>query len=278
MSFTSAWLSLREAADRRARNEDVLAALRSAFVGRAAATVVDLGCGTGSNLRATAPLLPQRQRWRLVDHDAALLSAARERLGAWADTVRCEGDRLALGRDGRQISVSFMQADLAGDLDPILGEAPDLVTAAALFDLVSVAWIGRFARAVASREATVYAALTYDGRESWSPPHADDAEMLAAFHAHQQRDKGFGPSAGPAAHGALARAFEGEGYRIISADSAWRLGAADAALMRELARGSAEAVGETGRMSPARVADWLAARLSASACTIGHSDLLALRR
>ena len=40
----------------------------------ATATVVDLGCGTGSNLRALAPPCPRRQSWRLVDRDPALLA------------------------------------------------------------------------------------------------------------------------------------------------------------------------------------------------------------
>ena len=39
-------------------------------------TVVDLGCGTGSNLRATAPLLGPEQHWTLVDYEPG---AARRR-------------------------------------------------------------------------------------------------------------------------------------------------------------------------------------------------------
>ena len=71
--FSAEWLALREPADQRARNSDLLGALTRRFAGRDTLSVVDLGCGAGSNLRALAPALPRRQRWRLVDHDAALL-------------------------------------------------------------------------------------------------------------------------------------------------------------------------------------------------------------
>jgi trans-aconitate methyltransferase len=80
--FSAEWLALREPADRRARSRALVAELRSVFAGRDTAAVIDLGCGTGSNLRALAASLPRRQSWRLVDRDPALLSAARERLAA----------------------------------------------------------------------------------------------------------------------------------------------------------------------------------------------------
>ena len=71
-------------------------------------------------------------------------------------------------------------------------ESLDLVTASAFFDLVSEEWIARFCQELAARQLPLYTVLTYDGTETWSPPHDHDAPMLAAFHAHQGRDKGFG--------------------------------------------------------------------------------------
>lgn len=276
--FRADWLALREPADHRARNRELLGGLEAAFASREAVTVIDLGCGTGSNLRATAPHLPPRQRWRLIDHDPALLAAARERLLAWADTAEQRGDDLRLVKDAHELIVSFRRIDLAVDLESALDESTDLVTAAALFDLVSASWIERFARLLVSRRATFYTALTYDGGETWEPPHAADAGMLAAFHAHQARDKGFGPSVGPGASGALAKTLSALGYEVRTGASPWDLGAGDGALVRELAQGAAEAVRETGQVPEERISAWLEARSSGAACTIGHADLLALSR
>lgn len=276
--FSPDWLALREPADHRARNRDLLAMLRSAFADRDALTVVDLGCGTGSNLRATAPPLPRRQDWRLVDHDAGLLRAARDRLIAWADSAERSGDGLKLSKGGCDLTVSFMQADLAAGSAAALGGRPDLVTAAALFDLVSLPWADDFARRVAEGNVTFYTALTYNGVETWHPPHRDDADMLAAFHAHQARDKGFGPSAGPGATDVLARAFEARGYSVKTGPSPWRLGETEQALIRELAAGAAQAVRETGQVSEERISAWLRTRSEGASCTIGHTDLLATPR
>lgn len=264
--FSPEWLDLREAADHRARSPELLAHLRRHFGVRDALAVVDLGCGTGSNLRACAPHLPPRQAWMLVDHDPALLEAARERVASW----------LRSDPDGRQLDLRFVEADLAGGAGGVLEGSPDLVTAAALFDLVSPAWIEGFAAAAAERGAAFYTALSYDGAEAWRPPHPADAAILAAFNAHQARDKGFGPAAGPRSTELLARAFRARGYAVHTAQSPWRLGEADAALVQALAEGTAAAARETGQLLDDVVTSWLAARRSGATCEIGHLDLLAL--
>lgn len=274
--FSADWLALREPADHAARDAALLAELAAAFAAQDTVTVVDLGCGAGSNLRATAPALPANQTWRLVDHDPALLATARERLIAWADAADGEGGRLSLRKGDRTLQVSFHQADLAADLEAALGEAPDLVTAAALFDLASPTWIARVAAATAARRATFYTTLTYTGAETWLPPHPLDAAILTAFHAHQGRDKGFGPAAGPSATVVLEAVFREAGYRVRTADSPWRLGPDQAALRAELARGLAAAAAETGQVSPAEATSWRDARLNAVSCTVGHADLLAI--
>ncbi len=273
--FSADWLALREPADHRARNPDLLVALQRRFAGRDTLSVVDLGCGAGSNIRALAPALPRRQRWRLVDHDRALLGVARERIARWGEVREDAGSELKVTREGRDLTVAFQEADLAADLDGALAGAPHLVTAAALFDLVSPAWIERCVEAVVAQGAVFYTVLTYNGTETWHPPHPADAAIRAAFHAHQGGDKGFGPAAGPRATDALAEAFSRAGYRVRSADSPWRLGAGDRALIAELAEGTARAVRETGRVPETEIASWREARLADATCVVGHTDLLA---
>ncbi|MDP3319739.1 MAG: methyltransferase type 12, partial [Bosea sp. (in: a-proteobacteria)] len=86
--FSPEWLGLREPADHAARNPQVLAAVGAHFAGRSSLTVVDLGCGAGSNLRGSYAALPARQHWTLVDLDQRLLAATRETLSGWADEAR----------------------------------------------------------------------------------------------------------------------------------------------------------------------------------------------
>ncbi len=276
--FDEAWLALREPADHAARDPALLQAVSARFAGRQAIVVVDLGCGSGSNLRGLAPHLPPRQSWRLVDRDAALLRAARRRLISWADSGADDGDTLHLRKGTRFIEVRFSQADLTADMAKTVAGTPDLVTAAALFDLVSAAWMKRFAATLAAAAIPLYAVLTYDGRTHWSPPHPLDEAVNAAFHAHQRSDKGFGRAAGPDAAAALGAAFADAGYGVAAGDSPWRLGPDQQALLVANARGIAAAVAETGMVDRSALAEWLSTRLAGGSCLIGHTDLFATPR
>ena len=275
--FSAAWLALREPADHRARNAAVRDAAIAHLAGKAAPRLVDLGCGSGSNLRALAPHLPSGQIWRLVDADPLLLQAARDALTLWADRAEpAEGGALVLWRGSKRIEVHFEEADLAHDLDAVLDRPADLVTAAAFFDLVAPAWLAQFCEALVKRRLPLFTVLTYDGVERWTPPHPADAAMLAAFHAHQTSDKGFGAAAGPGAFALMDKAFKNRGWRVEAGLSPWRLNAADEApLIAALAEGAAGAVAETGLVPPSDVASWLKARRVAQGCEIGHMDLFA---
>ncbi len=272
--FSPEWLALREPADVRARDPGLSMALAAHLAGREQIEVVDLGCGTGANIRTTAPALGPVQNWTLVDYDPVLLEAARAALLEWADEASENGESIALTKEGRAIAVRFRQADLMQNLEAVIGGRPDLVTASALFDLCSVDFIGRTARAVAAEGAAFYTVLTYDGMQMWSPAHPADAEMTAAFNAHQQTDKGFGSAAGPAAPEALALAFREQGYAVQEASSPWRIESTEQALIDMLADGFAGAVAEVGRVAPDVIADWLTVRRTGS--IVGHTDTLAL--
>ncbi|HEV7260560.1 MAG TPA: SAM-dependent methyltransferase [Bosea sp. (in: a-proteobacteria)] len=273
--FSPEWLALREPADHAARNPQVLAAVGAHFAAKASLTVVDLGCGAGSNLRGSYAALPARQHWTLVDLDARLLAATRETLAGWADEAREQGEELVLAKGEHIITVDTRQADLNKDLEWILGWQPDLVTAAALFDLASKRWIERFVAALTSQRLPLYTVLTYDGRETWQPSHPADAAMLAAFKHHQRSDKGFGPAAGPDATEFMAEAFRKSGFAVSTGDSAWQLDGRQGELRQALAQGIADAVLETGQVDPATVGDWLAAKAGNTTALIGHFDLWA---
>ena len=271
--FSPDWLALREPVDHRSRDAATAARLTEHLAGRQTVSVVDLGCGAGSNIRATYKLLPAAQTWTLVDYDARLLAVSRERLSAWADSCTVDGDALQLTRDGHNLHVSFQQADLTRDLDAALGAGPDLVTASAFFDLCSEAFIRQFAKAVALRKAAFYTVLTYNGIQTWTPEHPADAAMQQVFHGHQAGDKGFGPAAGPGAAGVLGVTFEALGYAVSDGDSPWRLGPGDARLIADLATGYAGAVAETGLVDARTISDW--SSIARTGAVVGHTDTLA---
>jgi hypothetical protein len=278
MSFSAEWLALREPADHAAVNPEMRSALTARLAGRPEVSVVDLGSGAGSNLRGSFAALPARQSWTLVDYDPKLLAAARHALMAWADEAAATGDQLSLRKAGKQLTVRFREADLStGDYAKVTSGA-DLVTAAALFDLVSIQGIEKLAQSVVSAGQTFFTVLTYDGHAQWSPPHPANAAMRDAFNAHQKTDKGFGTAAGPGGTSALAKAFYARGYRVLRGTSPWVVDGRYGALRQELDAGFANAVRETGKVAAGDIDSWLAHRRAGAdrVSIIGHEDLLAI--
>jgi hypothetical protein len=274
--FSADWLALREPADHRSRDRTLLAKLARHFADRESVIIADLGAGTGSNLRAIAPMLANRQTWMLFDHDAALLAAARGRIAEWAESAEGNDKKLEIAKGGKTLLIELHQADLAASPTPWRGTAPDLVTAAALFDLVSESWIARFTAALAKENALFYTALNHDDVAVWAPRHPADAEMTKAFERHFGSDKGFGPSAGSRASALIARDLAAASYRVEHGRSDWHLGAADRPLIVMLAGAWANAVGETRAVPAPTIAAWLAARKGAdTSCVVRHEDLLA---
>jgi SAM-dependent methyltransferase len=275
--FSAEWLALREPADHRARDQALQNTICEqleivAHAEQRAVRLIDLGCGSGSNLRALALKMPEQQHWTLVDYDPLLLTAARAALVAWADQVISHDAKLTIRKATKTIEIEFAQVDLARDIERVLAWPADLITAAAFFDLVAEPWLIRFCHAL---RVPLYTVLTYDGVEQWLPAHAADASILKAFHAHQKTDKGFGIAAGPDAATIMQRELIARGFQVMLTPSPWQIDQTEAAFMQALATGSAAAVRETGLLSHQEIDAWLAARLTAQHCTVGHWDILA---
>lgn len=277
--FSAEWLSLREPVDHASLNGSVKRAMLNyltAQYGKSLTNlhIMDLGCGTGSNLRSLSPFLGRHQKWTLVDYDPLLLKAAREALIQWADqTIADDVNSLQIKQAEREIHVTFLQTDLMQSYDAVLNQAPDLLTAAAFFDLVSTEWIAKF---VAHLKSPLYTVLTYDGQESWFPKLSTDQAVLDAFIHHQQTDKGFGPAAGPFAGPKIVEVLQSHGYTVTQGASNWVLNHKDHhPLTTMLAQGIAQAVAQTGKVPKGDLNDWLGSRSQAQGCEIGHVDIFA---
>lgn len=277
MSFSATWLRLREPVDHRSRDNALLQKTAALLAKCDEPVIYDLGAGAGSNLRGTALSLGPRQRWVLVDYDPALLSASLDFLSTWADKSRATAAGLEIEKSGKRIRIEVKRADLNANPAPWGDQKPDLITSAALFDLVSENWIDRFCAALAKDRIPLYTTLVHDETAKWSPAHEADAQMMEAFDRDFGKEKGFGPSAGNEAIGYMAKQLKFLGYETALADSSWRLGADEHALIEQLADGWADAVRETKSVSEDVIQKWLAARkVRGTTCVVGHKDLLAI--
>ncbi len=249
-AFQAEWLRLREPCDHAARSASLAARFARAL--GPAPRLVDLGCGTGSNLRYLAPRLARAQQWLLVDHDPALLEQARSAIEPLALEARCRA------------------LDLARELPDLEGCTG--ITASALLDLTSAAWQQHLVRWCRGRPLLI--ALSFDGRLVWQPAADDDETVRQRFLAHQRTDKGFGPALGPDAAAHLAGLLEVQRLHVSLRTSDWRLGPADTPLLRALLGGILAAIERPPESWSALRQQQLAA--GELRLTVGHVDLLAL--
>jgi hypothetical protein len=261
MSFSAAWLEMREPYDRRARDAAIIKAAVAALADRPSVTVADLACGTGSTFRALMPRIKTRQNWRLVDNDLSLLARTPQSTPP-------------------NVNVATVPIDLSLDLEAALDGPVDLVTTTALLDLVSDDWLQRFVVEIAARRLPVYAALSYDGRVEISPADSADKKIIAAVNTHQRTDKGFGPALGPTAAEAAIKRFERVGYSVVHGQSDWMFAPHDRDIQLELLSGWAAAARDIGDVPLPDVIGWLTRRRDLvaaghSSIRVGHVDLFA---
>lgn len=275
--FSAAWLALREGLDARSRSHRLTGLAMEWLKARPAPHgIVDLGSGSGSNLRFLAPRLPGPQRWQLVDHDAGLLSHARRRGGRLRD------------RAGAPVALTTRCRGLSPIDGALLAEA-DLVVASALFDLMPRAWVESLVAACAARGQALLLTLSVDGdwafldRQGARVEEREDIAVRTLFQAHQCRDKGLGPALGGEAPAVLASTLAGAGFRVESDASPWHLAAGDAtqqSLAEALVSGWHDAAVEQAPTQATRLGAWRDRRLAAIRAgelgvTVGHRDLFA---
>lgn len=274
--FAADWLALREPADAQARSTR-LTEQAAAWLERADdRVIVDLGSGAGSNPRYLAPRLPGPQQWRLVDHDSLLLARAVERLQALASS------------EGTLVEISTWPHDL-DRLEADWWEGAHLVTASALFDLVSREWLERLVDGCARRGIALLATLSVTGhwhfidRDGRLADTEEDAWVAELLRVHQRRDKGLGVALGGEAPEEIERLFTLYGYRVERDPSPWQLSAGTShglSLGSALLDGWFDAACELAPQASEALGAWHAQRRSALASGalglwVEHCDLFA---
>ena len=242
--FAADWLAAREPADAAARATTLVSGLRDLPT---PLVIRDLGCGTGSMARWLSPKLPHPQRWILTDHDPALLAVAARSVPGTTDQ-----------RDFTDLS--------AADLD-----GTSLVTGSAVLDILTAEEVTNLVEACVAAGCAALFTLSVVGRVRLIPAEPVDAELTAAFNAHQRRVIHGRRLLGPDGVAWAAREFARLGATVTRAPSPWRL--TPGALLDRWLRGWVDAACEWRPELGAAAARLLDRPLTE--VVVEHEDLLA---
>jgi len=260
------WLALREPADAAARAPELVEPVRRQLAGRDRTVIHDLGGGNGSMSRWLAPRLPGRQHWITYDRDGDLLAHLS------AGTAPTDADGAAVTVETRLRDITCLPA---GDLD-----GASLITASALLDMLTADEIDRIVAACAGAGCPTLMTGSVVGRVEFTPPDPLDAEITAAFNAHQRRTLAGRRLLGPDAVDAAVDAFQRSGMDVQVRPGPWRLGADQADLVSDWLTGWVRAACEQRPDLAGPVAGYLQRRHAELAAghlqvVIHHTDLLA---
>lgn len=245
--FAAEWLAARESADAAARATSLLSALPAPPL-----VIRDLGCGTGAMARWLSPRLPGPQQWILTDHDPDLLAIAAASVPGSVTDLR---DFTAL-----------RAADLAGTT---------LVTGSAVLDLLTAGEVSTLVEACAGAGCAALFTLSVIGQVRFTPADPLDADLMAAFNAHQRRLVGGRRLLGPDGSGWAAAEFTRLGFTVTQAASPWELRPGD--LFDQWVQGWLEAACAWRPELAEAVAQWSRRRASQELhVVVEHEDILAV--
>jgi hypothetical protein len=205
----------------------------------------------------------------LHDRDADLLAIAAEDLPGEA-------------ANGAAVTVETRESDITRLAPGDLTDAT-LITASAMLDLLTGEELAGLVTVCAGAGCPVLLTMSVVGRVDLNPADPLDADVAAAFDAHQRRTTERGRLLGPDAVAVALAGFDRLGADVLVRPSPWRLGASDADLAAQWFNGwvgaaceqQVELFAETGAYARRRLAEATAGQL---AVTVDHADLLILPR
>lgn len=262
------YLAAKRTVDDRALNRRVLDDLRG-LLPLHPPRVLEVGAGLGTMVaRLVEWQVLDAGEYTLLDVDHQLLHDSREWLTAWAGNrglpVVPQPDGLLLG----DLRVRLVEAELGAHLDAGPGAPVDLLVAHAFLDVVDVpALLPGLLRQLAPGGAYWFT-VNFDGDTIFAPDHPGDDEVLGAYQASMDDRVRYGRPAGESRAGRhLFHQLRAARAPVLSSGSSdWVVHAGpdgrypgDEAWFLDFILSTVEAA-LAGRVPPAALADWLAAR------------------
>lgn len=194
------WLSYRFACDAEARNQGIERKFLEFFAHMHQLHLVDVGAGTGANFRYYFDRIKQNQEWTFIEQDPHLIRTSHICLEKFAidhDYDFQQNDNtvtIATGEKKAHIKIIQGSLDHLEELTNL--QKTDVVTANAVFDLVSYDQFDAFVGKLKKNNVCLLSTLNYY-ETSFIPFSESDGRFLRLYHMHMRRPQSFGIAMGP---------------------------------------------------------------------------------
>lgn len=195
------WLAYRYSCDAQARNPEIEHKFLEFFDHHAHQLhITDVGAGTGANFRYYFNKIKQDQDWTLIEQDPHIIRACHICLEKFAHehqyNLQQEGEDFLITSAGKTARIRTIQ----GSLDHIEQltdlQKADVVTANAVFDLISYDQFDRLAGKLSENKVCLLATMNYY-ETSFLPFSEKDHWFMQLYHTHMTRPQSFGIAMGP---------------------------------------------------------------------------------
>lgn len=280
------WLEHRFSSDEDARNPNIEKKFIEYFSDRDTLSILDAGAGTGNNFCYLFEKLANRQQeWILLEQDNEMIMNCRDRLSVFAQQKNYrfsqEGDNFILEANNKKAQIQLLQGQLQNIKDLTDMEKLDVVTANALFDLVSYDQFDTFASQLACYQVCLMATLNYY-ETSFLPFSEEDGRYINYFHTHMTRPQDFGEAMGPNCSEEMLDLLAAHEMKSEQESSQWHLKRYDTTMQHYILHFFEHAIRELN-LSETEIQDmeeWLSNRKKMShehelEIIVDHSDIFA---
>ena len=243
------WLAHRFACDAEARHDEIEHKFLDFFrQHQTSLKIVDIGSGTGANVRYYFDKIPHAQEWTLIEQSTYLLEECRHSLSAFAQehnySWQAQGDAFLLTDTEEKTATIKL---VPGRLEHIeqLTDLPhtDVVTANAVFDLLSFEQFDALVSTLARHDVCLLATLNYY-ETSFLPFSDQDHRFTHWYHMHMKRPQPMGIAMGPDCSAEMLDLLAQHHMMIEQEGSQWHLKKCDLTMHRYILHFMKQAISE----------------------------------
>lgn len=223
-NFTIQWLKDRFPYDSVARNKRVEQSCLDYYRDRKNISLLDIGSGTGASCIYFMEKWSASQIWTLVELNPALAAASIERIEDYAAqngyVTQRGAQQLFLQKEQKFVTVNVLQKSFLELDDFIDWGSIDLVTATAVFDLLSKEMFADFIQPLIAHKIPLLATINYE-RMIITPDDYKSDLFSELYTAHMKRPQTFGVSMGGDSAYEMYQVFRNNGLSYKAGQSHW---------------------------------------------------------